>query len=65
MVWKFRFVESNMYIAFLKIKKCFSESENYARSRIDIGNKVSGWRERPEEDAGFEIGVEFRLVRSA
>lgn len=31
----------------------------------EVGNKVSGWREHRGEDAGFEIGVEFRLVRSA
>lgn len=36
-----------------------------ARIMREVGNKVSGWREHRGEDAGFEIGVEFRLVRSA
>lgn len=31
----------------------------------EVGNKVSGWREHRREDVGFEIGVEFRLVRES
>lgn len=44
--------------------RVFKNQKTFFRER-EVGNKVSGWREHRGEDAGFEIGVEFRLVRSA